>query len=358
MIKIKMHFDGIPEQQAHWQAMLAPLLDKHLEPLLASHGMHEAILHATLSRLKRRDHHYTVRFHMHLPGRKIVAANGEGEDAHSATAAAVERLLRETKRHFAHLHHQDEYKRRARRERLHALKEQIAALAPEALSQAETGIAVLLPRLEEIARRELAYLRAVGDLPADYPTLRDVVDETIASVKAAWQPGKDQQAVFRQLLKQLFKIIDREVAASRQFGETVSLDALVTPDAKDQAEAMVQEEFYEYYQPDDTVNVADVIAAEEAEAALPDASAEREQAWIVDVIKDLPIAWRRALLLGELECLPTSDIGEILDISEESVARQLDQAINFVQARLADAGMVEVQASAREAIRRLLRRPS
>lgn len=50
----------------------------------------------------------------------------------------------------------------------------------------------LLSKLEAVARRELAYLRAVGDLPRDYPTLRDVVDEAIVRAEVEWQsvPGK------------------------------------------------------------------------------------------------------------------------------------------------------------------------
>ena len=55
------------------------------------------------------------------------------------------------------------------------------------------------------------------------------------------------------LLKHLFAVLDHEVANSRQFGEFVSLDAPVEADAQDVAEAMVEEEVFEFYQPDDTV---------------------------------------------------------------------------------------------------------
>lgn len=354
-MKIRTHFEGVHDESAHWEAMLEPLLGKHLLPLLAKHGVADGVLHATLGKRKRGAPVFTVKLHMHLPGKKIVAVNAEAKDAQAATALAVERLERETLKHFEHLRHQDQYKRRARRARLEALRQQIAALPEEVSAEAQRGIEALIGRLENVAQRELAYLRAVGDLPSDYPTVRDVVDEAVASTKAAWQPGKDPQAVYRQLLKNLFKVIDREVEASRQFGEAVSLEAHVPKDAEDQAEAMVQEEFYEFHQPDEVLSVADVIPAEAGEEApLPEAAAEAEQAWVVDVIKDLPIAWRRALLLTELERLAPAEIAEVLEATENAVAAWLDQAIAFVHARVADAGLARPSLTPRETIARLL----
>lgn len=68
----------------------------------------------------------------------------------------------------------------------------IAAKPASAAHEAEVTQMPLLSKLEAVARRELAYLRAVGDLPCDYPTLRDVVDEAIVRAKVEWQsvPGK------------------------------------------------------------------------------------------------------------------------------------------------------------------------
>jgi hypothetical protein len=69
-----------------------------------------------------------------------------------------------------------------------------------------------------------------------------------------------KNAAYLDLLKHLFAVIDREVANSRQYGEAVSLDAPVEADAQDMAEAMVEEEFFEFYQPDDTLSLADIMA--------------------------------------------------------------------------------------------------
>jgi DNA-directed RNA polymerase specialized sigma24 family protein len=355
-MKIRTYFEGASDDAAaSWPALLEELAAKQLLPLLQKHGANDTVLHATLSKRKRGSKSFIVKLHMHLPGKKIVTVNGEGKDARIASETAMTRLFRESKKHVDLLRHQDQYKRRARRERLHALKAEVAALPAATAEAAQAGIEPLLARLEAVARRELAYLRAVGDLPADYPTVADVVDEAAGATKAAWQPGRPQDAVYRQLLKNLFKAIDREVAASRQFGESVSLEARVPADAEDQAEAMVQEEIYEYYQPDESLHLADVLPAEgeagaEAETGAAAAAVETEPgeaeleaaseaAYAADVLKALPVAWRRALLLAELDALTAAAIAEVLDASEAAVTTWIEQASAFVGARLADAGI-------------------
>jgi hypothetical protein len=118
-----------------------------------------------------------------------------------------------SKKHFDRLHAQDQIKRKARRERLRELKVRIAAKPASAAHEAEVTRMPLLSKLEAVARRELAYLRAVGDLPRDYPTLRDVVDEAIVRAKVEWQSVGGKEA-YTGLLKHLFAVLDNEVASS------------------------------------------------------------------------------------------------------------------------------------------------
>lgn len=347
-MNIKIHYEGITAQDApHWPSALKAQVAKQLQPLLNKHGAEGSVLHATLVKVKRHGKGFVARLYMHLPGKKIITASGEGPEADVASEVGIGRLFREAKKHFALLRGQDQFKRKARRDRLHVLKEQIATLPQAVSTQAQQSIERLLQRLQGVARRELAYLRAVGDLPSDYPTEQDLVDEAAAATQAAWKPGADQDTVYRQLLKNLFRAIDREVAASRQYGQAISLDAPVAPDAQDDVEAMVEEELYEYYQPDDTLSVADVLPAQQQEGAEGEEAvteairAERasEQAYEVDLLKHLPMAWRRAVLLAELEAMALSAIADVLEANEPTVATWLDQARAFVAARLEDAGL-------------------
>jgi len=338
-MKVRIRYEGIqPPAHSTLQTWMEEWAQEHLVPRLSRNGASETVLYATLLHRPKGAKKYVAKLHMHLPGKRIVAANGENADLRLAVESALARLERETDRALARLRKQDEYRRRARRKRLRELKVQLAAVPEVTVAAASASIEPLIPRLEQIARHELAYLRAAGDLPSDYPSLRDVVDEALISVKGTWKADQDQDAVFRELLRALFKVLDREVAASRQFGEMVSLEAAPEPDAEDQAEAMVGEEFYEFYQPDEALRLADVITDESAPLPESDA-AEAEQKYMVDVIKDLPITWRRAFLLRELEGMSQEHIAWVLDISESQVAAWIGQADAFVSEKFRQAGL-------------------
>ena len=255
-------------------------------------------------------------------------------------------LFRQAKKHFDRLHAQDQIKRKARRERLRELKVRIAAKLASAAHKAEVTRMPLLSKLEAVARRELAYLRAVGDLPRDYPTLRDVVDEAIVRAEVEWQSVPGKKGLHRSFEASVRRP-DNEVASSRQFGEFVSLDAPVEPDAQDVAEAMVEEEIFEFYQPDDTLKLADIFAGSQH----PDVAtiAEQEElidrssefAFAFDLLKDMPRLWRRIFLLIRVDGLNASSVSEILLIpnKEDAVRRWLMQAEAFIAAHLEEAGV-------------------
>jgi ribosome-associated translation inhibitor RaiA/DNA-directed RNA polymerase specialized sigma24 family protein len=359
---IKPRFEGLAAHDTTtWQASLEEFTSRQLRPLLVAHRADAGVLHATLRKLPRLQHGFEVQLHMHLPGKKIITASARGEQVRAVTERAVERLFREAQRHFAHLHGQDRYRRKARRERLRELEQRLAGMPAAVVEQAKQGVEALLQRVTPVAARELAYLRANGDLPEGYPTVSDVVDEAAAQTRAAWQGAQDAAKVYQQLLKNLFKTIDREVAAVRPYAEAESLDAPVAPDASDQAEAMVEEEVYEYYQPDDTLSLADVLPAPESEAdetaltqpedeALPENRQRSEQAFALDVVKTLPIVWRRALLLSALDDLATADIAAVLDAEETAVRGWIDLACSFVYAHLRDAGVALPEGGVREVV--------
>ena len=137
------------------------------------------------------------------------------------------------------------------------------------------------------------------------------------------------------------------MASSRQFGEFVSLDAPVEPDAQDVAEAMVEEEIFEFYQHDDTLKLADIFAGSQH----PDVAtiAEQEElidrssefAFAFDLLKDMPRLWRRIFLLIRVDGLDASSVSEILLIpsKEDTLQRWLMQAEAFIAAHLEEAGV-------------------
>ncbi|HEC5172303.1 TPA: hypothetical protein R3U98_004415, partial [Escherichia coli] len=119
------------------------------------------------------------------------------------------------------------------------------------------------------------------------------------------------------------------------------------PDAQDVAEAMVEEEIFEFYQHDDTLKLADIFAGSQH----PDVAtiAEQEElidrtsefAFAFDLLKDMPRLWRRIFLLIRVDGLNASCVSEILLIpsKEDAVRRWLMQAEAFIAAHLEEAGV-------------------
>jgi len=337
--------DGLLRNTAEIARRIEAIAAGELDRLLGERAAASSVLHVALAR--SRNDGWIASMQMHLPGRKIVALHGQGADPEAAARDGVHKIVREIKRHFAKLHAQDQFKRKARRERLRALKAAVGALPEAERREAEGTLGALTDRLRKLVERELAYLRAVGDLPAEYPTVDDVVDEALVATTAAWKAGGSREQAWQALLRNAFRVIDEELAASRQFGEAVPLDAPVPADALDQAESMVEETMYEYYQPDDTVTLADVLTDESvdvaatAESALERSRTERvsSRAFAWHLLRDLPTAWRRTFLLAKAERMSAAEIAAVLEVEERIAAGWMAQARAFLAARLRDAGV-------------------
>jgi ribosome-associated translation inhibitor RaiA/DNA-directed RNA polymerase specialized sigma24 family protein len=336
IMQLAMTYLGLPpEAHEGIRESIESWAQRQIEPLLSFLGPLRLV--ATVKRQPKGEARYSVTLRVHLPRRHILVAQGENVDVRAAISQAEERLLREVKKYKDRLQNQAENRRRARRARLHSLEGARSALSAEVVAEARADIERLLPRLERVARRELAYLRDIGELPSDYPTVHDVVDETLSAVIPGRQPGDSEDTLFQQLLRELFRTLDAETAMRRRYGEPVSLDASPAPNAQEQVEEMVEEEIYEFYQPDDVVRLVDMLADEAAmqpEAALE--TAQREYSQIVS--RGLPTEWRRVWMLAELEQLMPSDIAVILDLEFGRVEHLLTQTQEFLRDHLRQAG--------------------
>lgn len=322
-------YEGIRDSIENW-------VQQQLEPLLVFQG--EPRLLATVKRHAKGKGKYAVTLRMQLPRKHTLVAHGENADIHAALAQAEERLLREVKKYKDRLHNQADYRRKARRARMRALQLAQAGQPAEVVAQARDDIEPLLPQLERVVRRELAYLRDSGELPGDFPSVQDVMDEAVLAAIENWQPGDPAGAVLNRLLRGAFKTLDAETALRSRYGEPVSLEASPEQDAQEQAEAMVEEEIFEFYQPDDAVRLADVLADETS--MLPEAgldAAQHEYSQLVS--RGLPIVWRRVWMLSEVERLEVSDIAAILEMELARVGHLLAQVQEFLREHLRQSGL-------------------
>lgn len=343
-MRYQIRYDGeLHITQSGLEARLRRIAARRLDPLLARHGASDSTLYVTVARRKSGAPEYEIRLHLHLPGRRVAVAEAESDDLLVCATRAMDRLFREARAHFARLRREDAWRRKARRERLARLKQETAALPPATSEEAHGRLAGFAERLREIASHELACLRALGELPPGWPTVDDVVDEAIAETRSVFKPGTDAGTAWRQLLRNFYRVLDREVAAAREAAAAVSLDDPVPSDPEDQAEAMVQEEFHEFWQPDESLRMADVLPDEGLEAPPEPVGAARAEdaaaGILAEAIRALPTQWRRALLLSESEQMTAADIGEVLGVDAEAAKAWVVHAREFVSARLDSAGV-------------------
>ncbi len=338
MIHLNLSHEGFaPGAHVGIRELLEGWVQNHLQPLLAK-IKGEMRLHATVQRHAKGEERYTVNLVLHLPRKALLVARAQAKDIHAALSEAENKLLREVQRHNERLHGQAEYRRKARRARLRALKAMQDAVPQPVQEQTRRGIEPLLPQLERVVRRELAYLRASGELPIDDPSVQDVVDQAVVAVIAKGQTNQTADALLKLLLREAFKVLNAETEARRRYGEVVSLESPPPQDANDQAEAMVEEEIYEYYQPDEALQLDDVLP-DPATAAADEA--EREQtpleATMVNLV-GLPILWRRVWMLAEYEGLGVADIAPILELEQARAEQLLERARAFLQDHLQQLG--------------------
>ncbi len=327
-------------------ATLTRLIDewagKHLDPMLASFGFSAAELHAVVDKRSKGAARYRIKLHLHVPPKKVIVAKADGNDLVTIVHSALERIRRELKKHVDRIRHQEVYKRKERRRRLHEQKARVGELQPAVIEALDAQTGPLRPRLERVIRRELAYLRAQGDLPSDYPTVQEVLDEVMLTVKADWNADRADGELYTRMLKAMHEILDREVQASRVYGQAASLEAAPPADAEDQAEAMVGEEVTEFWQPDEALHIEDILAdseAEDPEQVLEEAEETDSQlACLLEVMRGLPINWRRAVLLHDVDGIGIGDLAQCFGQPVETVQGWVDAGNAFLDARLGDAG--------------------
>ncbi len=327
-----------PVDQRYIEAALENRVNRNIVPRLTGIGAERSEIAAVIRKRGDGRDAYRIKLRMHVPPKTILVSESRAEEPETAIDGAVNALLGKVANHINRVRRQESYKRLTRRSRLENYRAHQETLPTGDVNDATALIDTLLPRLERAVKRELAFLQSQGALPPDYPTVQDVVGEVVAAVISDWKTGMDSHAAYLRMLKELHRVLDKEVQASRTFGEMVPLEEPAPLDPADQAENMVGEEFYEFWQPDELLRIEDVIAGGAAE--IPAASARDDQkiGYTLRLLRDLPIAWRRALMLHELEDIAEEEMTSILGIDLPTVAARISQADHYIRARLTEAG--------------------
>lgn len=173
-----------------------------------------------------------------------------------------------------------------------------------------------LPELMAAAARELRYRRTVGDLRPQDLSADELVGETLAR---GWRDRarKPQNLEVRPwLLGLLFKVLESIVRSERRARRLagVSLEAPVEDETA--AVEATDEEFWEWYQPDDITRWEDIIPAEDVQA--DDVSDDRTY--------QLTNEERQALVLSVEHRLSVVEISSVMNLSPDRAVRLIDAA--------------------------------
>ncbi len=335
---------------------LKQIMQKHLEPHVASFNASQLRLHATIEKQKL---NYRVVLRLHLPPKKVLVARAEHESMSGALIEAVDEIARQAKRHHAHISGRAQWKRKQRRQRLKGLQAEIATVLPsEKQKLAEQVVTPLLPRIENYIRHELTYLRANGDLLPSYPTLTDIRDEALIQLKFRWDDleSKDE-TLYQELLKSVHSVLQHEVEQTRLHSKDESTEAFIPKDAMDQAEEMVGEESTEFFQPFEALHIEDLLP--DTHETLPEDITDNAEAnnqareACYQVMGNMPAKWRHIIVLVYQQGVSVDDISQnVLSFPLDEAQRLLQQAEAFMLDSLYERGHDNINT---EALVRLLK---
>jgi RNA polymerase sigma-70 factor (ECF subfamily) len=176
------------------------------------------------------------------------------------------------------------------------------------------------PHLDELlgaARRELRYRVALGDLGPDDTSPEELVGETLIR---AWNDRHRRPArlgVRAWLLALLYRVCESFVRRERRFRKLapVSLEAKPPPEPFYDDD----EEFWEWYQPDEMTRWEDLAA--EPESLTPEEVVAAEES-----LRSLAPPERLVYLLHDIHRLTPAEVAQAVGIAPREVLRLLDKA--------------------------------
>ncbi|PPB81486.1 RNA polymerase sigma factor (sigma-70 family) [Albidovulum inexpectatum] len=322
---------------------------RQIEPRLERFRPELVRLEATVTqtRGKKRIH---ASLRLQLPS-GVIAAQEEGFEVEPVLRKAFADLRKRLERHLAHLRHEPEFKRPARRARL-------GELLPPARDAAEAQRRALyfdlieehLDAVYDAVRRELTYLEASGRVPAGRLTVRGLVDAVILNGLETFEDRPTEFSVGDWLMKIAHRTILEEARAARRAvpEDAEPLEEAPREPAQDPTES--DQEMFEFYQPDDALLLEELIADPESEDPETTLVEHETSVQLHRAMADMPALWRKVVERLDIEGDTPQQVAAFLDIEEDEVKRIADAAHDFLRQRLSEADLPEDRCTV-EAIR-------
>jgi RNA polymerase sigma factor (sigma-70 family) len=195
-----------------------------------------------------------------------------------------------------------------------------------------------LDNLNQFVRNEIDYQLATGDLKTDELPPEDVIDSVLVLAFEEYEKNPPKLPLDRWLIMLAMNYIRKEINGLRQGHEDfVELDENI-PDMRPEEQVnQLGEERLDFFQPDEDLQMEDVVADPLAETPEQVAeSVEAVQQFVNQDLLELPRAWRDAFVLTRVQGFSTAEIAEIFDQPEKKVKQNLQQAENALKKKLMD----------------------
>jgi RNA polymerase sigma factor (sigma-70 family) len=335
-MKTRINFHNI--QAASRQSLeqaVNELAQRRVERYLAKRLDPDTIeLHAHLEKSEHRDY-YQVSLQLLVPTATLTSRE-EDWDLKVALRNGFDDLEREVLKYTGRLRHDAAWRRKELGEAWPRLKKAVEArpLSAEAFNG---SVQALLPQLRRHVSRELSALRASGDLDPGHPTPQDIVDEVSARAYQRLDQRPPNLDPLHWLYQITHEVLGDEVRLHRrELGRFVATEAKpVRP--RDYTIDEVNQGVREFWQPDEMLKIADVTPV--SETTPEDQLSEEElRNYFHDALARMPAMWRRAMWLTQAEGIPAAKVAEMLHTSEEQLKRWIQQADDFLRAKLEEAG--------------------
>ena len=199
---------------------------------------------------------YRVSLTLQVPGR-LLAAKAESHDLRDSLRDAFAEIDRQLTRHKANLRREPSWRRKAMREELRAK----ANLEPREQRNRETFFALVNPhlkRLYQFMQHVIGYSEMMGDILPEELTPEDVADGALVRAYRDFLKGDPIPDVKNWLIRTAIDELDAQInqwKVGRERTVAIETDIPATTTEED----MVQEEMYEFYQPDEDLKLEDVI---------------------------------------------------------------------------------------------------
>lgn len=195
-----------------------------------------------------------------------------------------------------------------------------------------------LDNLNQFVRGEIEYQLATGDLKTEELTSEDVVDGVMLQAFEEYQKNPPKLPLDRWLVMLAMKYIRNEIRQLRQDREEfVHLEEDIPETPREEEVVTLGEETLDFYQPDEDLQMEDVVADPTAET--PEQIAESHEAlqqFVGQSLAELPRAWRDAFVFTRVQGFSTAEIAEIFDQPEKKIKQNLQQAENALKKKLMD----------------------